>query len=291
MPQKSYLPIVCLVLVFFSTQVLANEKSEDLSQAVSQVETISLKKPPQILAKWYKPENKRQVWLHTMFRLRRQSLAIMDYAKENDALLLNKWFKDFKKDYLSIATMVPSWASLLDKNSLAELEQAVGEGNSLAISKSLKQLQQSCVQCHDDYQALAKLMFRTPSFANVKIKNSQTGKNRHYDEAMESVSQVVNRIKIAMHDKKYVRAASYLPPLKQHLDDFSNGCQDCHKKPQEQIDYIIRVSDPLLAELEQALSSQDNKKARIALGTFAVKTCARCHSIHRTTFDLQELMD
>ena len=44
-----------------------------------------IKTPPIELAKWYKPENKRQVWLHTMFKLRREMQAVEFYAQQQDA--------------------------------------------------------------------------------------------------------------------------------------------------------------------------------------------------------------
>ena len=36
--------------------------------------------PPTSLAQWYKPANKRQVWLHNMFKLRRELQAVVEYA-------------------------------------------------------------------------------------------------------------------------------------------------------------------------------------------------------------------
>ena len=44
----------------------------------------SLDEPPASLEKWYKPANERQVWLHTMFRLRREMQAISEYAEKNE---------------------------------------------------------------------------------------------------------------------------------------------------------------------------------------------------------------
>ena len=43
-------------------------------------DSMSLEIPPAVLEKWYKPANKRQVWLHTMFRLRREMQAIDEYT-------------------------------------------------------------------------------------------------------------------------------------------------------------------------------------------------------------------
>ena len=70
--------------------------------SIAQEQTITLKKPPDTLAKWYKPANKRQVWLHTMFRLRREILAMNDYSEKGQQAELEKWSQKFIKDYQSI---------------------------------------------------------------------------------------------------------------------------------------------------------------------------------------------
>jgi hypothetical protein len=50
-----------------------------------------VKAAPIELAKWYKPENKRQVWLHNMFKLRREMQAVAFYAQNKDAEHLQQW--------------------------------------------------------------------------------------------------------------------------------------------------------------------------------------------------------
>ena len=40
--------------------------------------------PPASIAQWYKPQNERQVWLHTMFGLRRSMTAIQEYVALED---------------------------------------------------------------------------------------------------------------------------------------------------------------------------------------------------------------
>ena len=50
-----------------------------------------IKTPPASLAQWYKPENKRQVWLHNMFKLRREMQAVRLYADNKEDNHLQKW--------------------------------------------------------------------------------------------------------------------------------------------------------------------------------------------------------
>ena len=70
-------------LIFFSSNIQASDTSTN--------NTITLKLPPKSLSQWYKPENKRQVWLHTMFRLRREMLAMQDYSAVKQDKDLQKW--------------------------------------------------------------------------------------------------------------------------------------------------------------------------------------------------------
>ena len=258
---------------------------------------VTLKKPPASIENWYKPANKRQVWLHTMFRLRRELLAMNDYSQSQQAELLQKWFKSFKKDYLEIGKMVPEWqgSEFINASRLASLQTAVENNKFSAIPKHLDELQKSCDSCHTDYQAISRLMYRTADFAKIRVvatDDSSTGTHKiTYDKAMGELSDTLNRIKIAMHDDFYSRAIEHIDPLQSQLKNLGEGCSDCHKQATEQIDYILTSSQPILTELKQALEQKDNKKARISLGTFAVKTCARCHSVHRTSAEIKELLE
>ena len=80
---------------------------------------ILIKIPPEELAQWYKPENKRQVWLHNMFKLRRELQAVEHYAERSDAEHLSKWSLRLKDHYLKIADMVPQWQ---DKLAISTIE-------------------------------------------------------------------------------------------------------------------------------------------------------------------------
>lgn len=261
------------------------------NSVLAEENTVILKKPPTTIKNWYKPNNKRQVWLHTMFRLRREILAINDYSQSQQPELMKKWFNNFKKDYLSIGEMVPQWKNSLDSSTLTDLQLAVEKGDYTKILGSLNGLKDSCDNCHSDYQAITRLLYRGADFAKIKVYDTETAHKIDYNKAMNGLSNTVNRIKIAMHDNLYPQSIAYIAPLKSQLKNLADGCGDCHKQGKEQIDYIFTASTPILSELKEALEQKDNKKARLSLGTFAVKVCARCHSIHRTTAEIKELIE
>jgi len=278
---KYLVAFICSTSFFFSLSLFAQENS------------ILLKKPPETIKNWYKPTNKRQVWLHTMFRLRRELLAINDYSQIQQDKLLNKWFDSFKKDYLKIGEMVPEWQQFLDIEKLDKLQQVVEQKEYTKVPQILNTLKNSCENCHSDYQAVTRLLYRGTDFAKIKVPDINSGKKMNYSEAMEQLSNTVNRIKIAMHDNLYSQSMDYIKPLNLQLKALANGCSDCHKQEggKEQIDYVFTSSLPIISELKDALLKKDNKSARIKLGTFAVKVCARCHSVHRTTAEIKELIE
>ncbi len=270
----------------YSPLIMAQENSSNPTER-----TITLKLPPKELAKWYKPANKRQVWLHTMFRLRRELLAMNDYARQNHQAGLEKWSDKFAKDYLSIAQMMPQWEKYLYPEKLEILTKAVKSSQYAEIPAILKKLGKSCRICHDDYQTVATLLFRTPDFSGETVTVKASGEELDYDELMALLSDSLNRVNIAIKDKYFNKAVTALTPVKQYLNDLSSTCSHCHKQDSVPVKRIMSEADSLLPELEQYLNKQDQQQAGGKLGEFAVKVCARCHSVHRLTSDLKSVIE
>ena len=252
-------------------------------------QTIVLKKPPEILAKWYKPANKRQVWLHTMFRLRREMLAMSMYAQKQQQADLEKWTEKFAKDYKSIAEMVPQWQDYLYLDKLNSLQQSVEKQDYPGIAVLLKKIGKSCMHCHDDYQTVATLLYRTADFNKQSILKTEG--TISYDDMMSQLSDSVNRINIAIKDEYFDDAKSAIAPLKLQLQTLADNCNSCHGKDSAPVQRIMGASQELLPELEEYLQQKDRKKAGKKLGIFAVNVCARCHSIHRLTSDLKNQLE
>lgn len=257
----------------------------------SQTDTIILKKPPKSLAQWYKPENKRQVWLHTMFRLRREMLAMSDYSQKKMPDDLEKWSQKFIKDYKSLAKMVPQWQDYLLLNQLNELQKNVENHNYSAIKPTLKHLSKSCMNCHDDFQTVATLLYRSPNFYDRNISEGFSGEEMAYDDNMMHLSTSVNRINIAIKDGYFDIAGQQIEPLEQHLEHLATSCSDCHQEDEVPVKRIMNASQSLLTELAEQLRLKEQKQSGRKLGEFAVKVCAKCHSIHKLPSDLQLLFD
>ncbi|MEA2079516.1 MAG: hypothetical protein U9P00_06590, partial [Pseudomonadota bacterium] len=83
-----------------------------------------IKNPPASLAQWYKPENERQVWLHNMFKLRREMQAIRLYSDNKDAKHLEKWVTLLSEHYTIIGEMVPEWKKKLDMEAITSLQES-----------------------------------------------------------------------------------------------------------------------------------------------------------------------
>jgi len=259
--------------------------------AFSAGDTITLKKPPEALAQWYKPANKRQVWLHTMFSLRRAMLAINDYSAQEKQADLEKWSDKFAKDYQAMGKMVPQWQDYLYLDKLKDLQQQVSQHNYTAIAPLLKKLSKSCMHCHDDYQTITTLLLRGPNFNNRSIEESFSGEKISYEDNMEQLSVSVNRINIAIKDNYFSDAQQYIEPLTDQLEHLATSCGDCHQKDEVPVQRIMDASLALLPELAAQLEAKEQKQSGRKLGEFAVKVCAKCHAIHKLPSDLQLLFN
>jgi cytochrome c556 len=246
-----------------------------------QDKTNLVKTPPTVLAKWYKPENKRQVWLHNMFKLRREMQAVEFYAKNQDAELLQKWVSQLDEHYLKIADMVPTWQKKLAVNTIDELKSASGKKDYSAVLAQHKELQQSCDSCHDDYQAVTALTYRAPDFSNISITDEVS-----YVEHMHTLTTQVNQIKISAQDGNKALALSSLADLTLGMDTLGETCVDCHKKDRKP--YPSETMKSTLVSLEKSLISGTAKEQGRDLGTLAVLACARCHGTHRLAYGAKE---
>ena len=236
-----------------------------------------VKTPPIELAKWYKPENKRQVWLHNMFKLRREMQAVEFYAQQQDADHLQIWAEQLNKHYLKIADMVPAWQKKLAMNTMAELKLASEQKDFSSVLVQHKMLQQSCDSCHDDYQAITALTYRTPDFSNIKITPELS-----FVEHMDTLTRQVNQIKISAQDGNKSLALSSLVGLNDEMATLGETCIDCHKKDRKA--YPSEAMKKTLSSLKTSLESGTAKQQGRDLGTLAVLACARCHGTHRIAY-------
>ncbi len=244
---------------------------------------IALREPPESISQWYKPENKRQVWLHTMFKLRREILAIEIYTKIQDDEHLQKWAVKLNEDYHKIPEMVPEWEKKLDFISIAEIQKSAKEKRYDDVAHALLELDKSCQSCHTDYRAVTATMYRAPDFSEMKIDGSTT-----LISHMRTMSKQVNRIKIAFVDGRQDAALSALQELEKGMNSLGKTCVNCHKNDLKV--YPNMQMEQSMADLGQSLKTGSLQEQGKALGTLAVMVCAGCHGTHRLSYDARKLL-
>jgi cytochrome c556 len=251
--------------------------------------TITLvRTPPVELAQWYKPENKRQVWLHNMFKLRRELQAVEYYAENADAEHLKKWSLRLKEHYLKISDMVPQWQKKLSIPAIERLQESSARHQYQTVLHEVKQLRKNCNSCHDDYQAITALTYRAPDFSGIKLEVTSGGQHNEvtYIDHMNTLTKQVNQIKIASEDGLTDLALTSLHDLNQGMKYLGETCVNCHKKQRN-----IYPSDDMkkiLASLEVSITSGTLKAQGRDLGTLAVQACATCHGTHRLAFGAKQ---
>ncbi len=252
--------------------------------------TVSLKKPPASLEKWYKPANKRQVWLHTMFRLRREMQAIAGYAEQNDQKAMEKWIKRLDKDYNKIAEMVPEWEKEIKPRLLDDLDMFAEKGDMYRVSKTLKMIKRTCDDCHTYYQPLVTATYRSPHYENIKLKDS-SGKTQSFEDNMEDLSTSLNRILIALDDGHKAIALRASKTLADQLQKLGDSCNSCHKDDEYPRQRILgEVTQQRFETLQASISEGRVKDSQKLMGKIAVTVCARCHNTHRIVYDLRNAL-
>jgi len=268
------------------TCALALILTSGATQAESEQITLTL--PPSSLAQWYKPANKRQVWLHTMFKLRREMQAVKEYALQKNAVGTKKWSSRLAKNYRKIPEMVPEWRNKVRLDWVDKLKTAAQKGNYNQVLRAHKKLEESCNLCHQDFQALAAALYRAPDFSDhqITLQNKTVG----YGKFMELLTATVNRIKIATEDLRPKVATRSLKQLNIQLKALGTNCKKCHRDevPKERI--LGANTQEILKKLEESIENNKPKQTGRFLGEAAVAICARCHGAHRTLSDLRELI-
>jgi len=222
--------------------------------------SVTIKLPPASLEKWYKPSNKRQVWLHTMFRLRREMQAISVYADQNNQQALQKWIKRLDKDYNKIADMVPEWENENKPRLLPELEMFAEKGDVYRLGKTLKMIKRTCDDCHTDYQPLVTATYRSPHYEDIKIKD-RSGKLQSFEDNMEQLSESVNLTLIALDDGRNDVAMQASKSHAVQLDRLGDSCSSCHKDdayPQERI--LGKATRQRLDKLQANIQQRQGKR-------------------------------
>ncbi|MCK5917225.1 MAG: cytochrome c [Cocleimonas sp.] len=249
-------------------------------------EKITLEKPPASLAKWYKPQNKRNVWHHNMFKLRREIQAVNEYMQANDQPHTEKWALELVKHYRKIQEMVPEWKDELELDAADKVEAAAKKGDFSALKKAMKTLQSSCKGCHSDYRAQVATIYRAPDFSKIQVQLE--GEKVNYLTFMKILMRDVNRIKIASTDGDKEKAQQALIAVRKGITTLRSSCASCHKTNKAKDYYLGTETDTLLDELKVSI---ENGKTGHKLGEFAVKACAYCHGSHRIVYDLKHEID
>ena len=246
-------------------------------------EEVSFSKPPASLSHWYKPENKRNVWHHNMFKLRRETQAINEYMALNDQDHAKKWVLKLVEHYRKIAEMVPEWKDELELEWANKLVVATEKGDFTLIKRAMKKIQMSCKGCHNDYRAQVAAIYRAPDFnkIHVNINNEKIP----YIDFMKILMRDVNRIKIASEDGDKASAKVALRAVRQGINVLRISCDSCHKNTEAKEYYLGNKVTNMLDGLEKAI---DVGKTGRALGEFAVQACAKCHGSHRIVYDLKQ---
>ncbi|MEH6627414.1 MAG: hypothetical protein V7739_13290 [Motiliproteus sp.] len=285
---------IVTLLLFFSAAMAVQSSVQATPQqdtplqptAVDSEALITL--PPQSLAQWYKPVNKRQVWLHTMFRLRQSMQAIDYYLQADDAEAVKRWASILQSTYAKLPQMVPEWEGTTRQGVASSLHQAAMDGDHNKVAKDAERLQKFCDACHMEWQPLVSAIYRSPDYREVSVPQNNGEKSLHFPEMMQKLSATLGVLKITREDGDLAAARSAAQQLRQQLDQLGTSCQGCHQDSLSHDRILGNEVQQEFEKLEAALNEpHDLKKSGRPLGMIGFKVCGRCHSLHRNLGDLR----
>lgn len=258
--------------------------------ALAQDTSRTLPLPPDSLAQWYPPANQRQVWLHTMFSLRRSMQAVGEYNALGDSKLAARWAERFAQDYKRLAAMVPEWQDEIEEAQADRLVAAARQGDSDGMTRALQRLGTTCRSCHNENRAIVTLVYRMPDYRDITVENSDTMEELPYPQHMERLGTLMNRVKIAQEDGRHGVAQTAGRSFIAGVKDLSNSCGACHKDeaPRERI--FGPAIQQALTTLDKELQQNNRKGTDEALGTLGAYACGRCHSIHKNSAELRRAL-
>jgi cytochrome c553 len=255
----------------------------------AQIKEISI--PPESLAQWYKPQNKRQVWLHLMFRLGETSQAVAMYSKKGDSDSMARWAGILAENYRRIPKMVPEWAQQVDIDAMELLEKAAAKKDISGVQKALKKIRQSCKSCHGEFKTTSIAIYRSADFKKVKVKGENGEDLINYRTFMKSLRRDLNNLKINRADFHPDEARHFAKQISKKLSSLKESCTSCHKdkEPAQRIlgDKTFITLDSLIKALKEPGKT---KKSGRLMGELGYTVCGRCHGIHRNEVAVKRLL-
>ncbi|MBE9525782.1 MAG: cytochrome c [Proteobacteria bacterium] len=281
---KLFIKLILLsIFLYFHSQLVLADTDEE--------QNITISKAPASLKQWYQPTNKEQVWLNTMYNLRRQMQAIGEYAAYEDKQHLVAWSKRFSKDYNSIGKMVPEWADELESEWVSKLVTAAQKGDFKGVTDNQRKIAKTCGGCHKEYRATTAAQYRAPDFDKLMIEDGETMEELSIKQSMTGLGLTLERMKIAFEDERPDVAGDSFELFNLRLEDLTTSCSSCHKTDKQR-DYLFSTDTTSQVEkLSTLIEAKKLKEGHKLLSKIEQDVCTTCHSIHRTLADVSEFIN
>ena len=275
--------ILLSIFLYFHSQLVLADTDEE--------QNITISKAPASIKQWYQPTNKEQVWLNTMYNLRRQMQAIGEYAAYEDKKHLVAWSKRFSKDYNAIGKMVPEWADELETKWVTKLVKAAQKGDFKTVTDTQQKIAKTCSGCHKEYRATTAVQYRAPDFDQLRIEDGETMEELSIKQSMRGLGLTLERMKIAFEDERPDVASDSFELFNLRLEDLTTSCSSCHKTDKQR-QYLFSTDTILQVEkLGKLIEAKKLKEGHKLLSKIEKEVCTTCHSIHRTLADVSEFIN
>jgi len=235
---------------------------------------------PAALDALYPPNSPAPVFLIGMVKLDALLSGIVVDLSEEDREGALETFNLFRKQYESVAAMVPEWKAYYPDRPVEALEAAMQGGAREQIMAACEEIGGNCHSCHARAMVAVQQKYHWGSFHTIKARDPVADEvigygpfKRRLATSLSGISHDLSQGQVENAKEQFRRFSA----LSQTLKD---TCYDCHVTERRQFtdsdfqERVDRLGD-LLARPEVSTSAVEGLIQEIGR-----ESCSKCHLVH-----------
>lgn len=249
---------------------------------------INLKEPPKSLSKYYPPSSNKMEFLNSMYSMSTAFTGMFTNIQENDWKNAEKWATILRDNYLNIGKMIPEFDKGLKKNEINALVEAVKSKDMEKIKFNADAIGKSCMQCHQNYQISAKILYHYPSFDLINLEDPVSRSTIEFHDYMKKTADSMKKMKVYIEDGKFDKAQKEGNDFIKRVKALSQSCNECHNSKLSVEIYQGKDLEEKLNLLSKALQNKNKDEVYKTVGWISGNNCSKCHNTHQTVAEIKE---
>jgi len=245
--------------------------------------------PPASLDNLFPPKAAAPIYLLEMLNLSGPFAGIGVDLQEKDIPGVKANYQAFKAQYDKVAGMVPEWKSLIPKEPIDALGQAIDSGDPAKVGPAMEKAAEVCSSCHLVNMVKVQQKYHWPNFDDVKLTDPVTSQSLAFVDYMKVMEGAYSGIATDLQEGQLDNARKNFEAFNARFKALAlstggcatKGCHDAQPfKPRAYFvdDSIQATVDQLGKEL--ASPTPDAQTVQQLSGAIGMESCLKCHWVH-----------